>query len=361
KMNIPGHETVMIFGGGYSTVQDVPDTAPQTDLRGKNLYIVDALTGQYLWSALPPAVGPLALLGTVDAPDIPGAAAGSIGLMNGVPNEVTAFDLDGDEYIDHIYATDTMSQVFRFDIDYTNSSIKGGRIAHLNLPDATNNRRFYNAPDVSAVRLREGSFISVGIGSGYRAHPLNETVTDYYFLLQDKGVLTGIFDMDAGLGDLADVTDVVGDVDGNGISDASELINDPLLNLKGWYIGFPRVGEKVISRSITFNNAIIFTTYTPPSPTAAVCDAVAGTSRIYGMKVTDGNPYIDTNYDAQLSALDRSMTLTTSGIAPQPQVLLEGTGTGVKARLCVGNICGLEKFLPEPPQGVMGIRWRKNN
>jgi len=360
KMNIPGHETVMIFGGGYSTIQDMPDTPPQIDWQGKNIYIADAITGQYLWSAKPTFIGPVPIM-TLDAPSVPGSLAGSFLTMNAIPNEVTAFDLDGDDFIDHFYATDTMAQIFRFDIDYTSNSITGGRVAHLNLPDPLNNRRFYNGPDVSLVGSKDGSFVTIAVGSGYRAHPLNETVTDHFYVVQDKGILSRKFDMDASIMDLADVTNLIGDANGDGISDAAQIINDPLLQKKGWYISFPRLGEKVISKSITFNNAVIFTTYTPPPPTGAICTAVAGTSRIYGMNILDGNPYIDTNYDGKLSVLDRTMDLTTSGIAPQPQVLLEGTSTGVKTRLCVGNLCGLEKFLPEPPEGVMGIRWRRGN
>ena len=349
KMQIVGHETVMIFGGGYSTDQDTAETASVTDSKGKNLYIVDAFTGELLWDI-------------ADADDISsGTSAGSLSTMNAVPNEVTAFDVTGDEYIDHIYITDTKAQVFRFDIDYDTDSIKGGRIAHLQTtPNAANNRRFYNKPDVSLVRTQEENFVAIAIGSGYRAHPLDETVVDHFYMIKDEGVLTRTFDMDASMSDLVNVTNLIGDTDANGTSDAAEIINDESSPKDGWYIDFARSGEKVISNSITFNNAVIFTTYTPPGASGNSCDAVSGTSRIYGMKITDGNPYIDSNYDGQLTELDRSATLTTAGIAPEPQVLLEGSGDGVTPRLCIGNQCGLEAFLPPIPNGVMGIRWNRN-
>lgn len=348
KMKIPDHETVMIFGGGYDTVQDAKGLASVADGKGNNIYIADAITGELLWSV-------------ADAVDVSGSSsAGSLSTMNAIPNEVTAFDIDGDSYIDHFYASDTKAQVFRFDIDYSTDSISGGRVASLqDAATASSNRRFYNKPDISLIRLQDESFISVSIGSGYRAHPLDESVTDHFYMVKDSGVLKGVFDMDAGLSDLVDVTNLIGDTDSNGVSDAAELIHSESSPKNGWFIRFPRSGEKVIANSVTFSNAVIFTTYTPPNSSATVCDAVAGESRIYAMKIVDGNPYVDTNYDGQLTDLDRTQTLTTAGIAPEPQVLLEGTDDGVTPRLCVGNQCGLEKFLPKIPDGVMGIRWKR--
>ncbi|MGX5174415.1 pilus assembly protein [Aliikangiella sp. IMCC44653] len=350
KTKFEGHETVLLFGGGYSVLQDVADTISVVDGVGRNVFMVNAKTGELVWDVSQ----------AIDASTIPGSKAGSLSSMNAIPDQITAFDLTGDDYIDHFYAADTKAQVFRFDINYTTGKITGGRIARLNQGGLTaaNNRRFYNTPDVSLVRLTSGSFVSVSIGSGYRAHPLNETVVDHFYMVKDKGILNGNFDMDVELGDLADVTDVIGDADADGISDAVELIEDESSPKKGWYITFPRSGEKVITSSITFNNSVIFTTYTPPNASGSLCDAVAGTSRLYLMRVTDGNPFLDNNSDAVLTKEDRSVELKIPGIAPPPQVLLEKTDSGVVPRLCVGNRCDYD--LPPPPEGIMGIRWRKN-
>ena len=359
KMNIfPGHETVMIIGGGYSTKQDDEGTASQVDDRGKNVYILDAFTGELLWEKGD----------AIDASGISDSEAGSLSTMNAVPNEVAAFDIDGDGYVDHFYATDTKAQIFRFDVDGSSGKITGGRIAHLqDVGGAVNNRRFYNAPDVSLVRLDTGNFIAIAVGSGYRAHPLDETVTDHFYVVKDEGVLKGVFDMDATVdsssptnSDLVDVTLLIGDSDNNGISDAAEVIYDKSSPKNGWYITFPRSGEKVLSNSLTFNNAVVFTTFTPPSAGRSSCNVVAGESRLYGMKIADGTPFVDVDSDNSLTGDDRSVTLDTPGIAPSPQILLEGTlgdGGGVNAWLCVGNQCPLP-FVPEPAPGVMGVRWR---
>ncbi|WP_196138379.1 pilus assembly protein [Aliikangiella sp. G2MR2-5] len=348
KMKFNTNEHVMIFGGGYSTVQDTEGTATQNDTEGRNVFIVDAFTGSLLWSV-------------DDAEDVSSTtSAGSLSTMNAIPDQITAFDIDDDGYVDHFYAADTRAQIFRFDVDFANTKpIRGGRIAHLqNVADADNNRRFYNTPDVALIQSDQGAFMSIAIGSGYRAHPLDETVNDHFYMIMDKGVLSEEFDMDAGLSDLADVTDLVGDTDGDGQSDALEAIQDPTSPKKGWYIRFTRSGEKVITSSVTFNNLIYFTTYEPPDLTGVTCEAKAGNSRLYLMKAVDASPVIDTNSDSLINQDDRAMDLQIPGIAPPPQILLESTSGGVKARVCVGNQCELPA--PDDDNKVKPFRWRVN-
>ncbi len=350
KMEISGvnsDKLVLIFGGGYDTGQDEAATATTTDTVGNRVYIADAITGNKLWDST--------------KAEQASSPAGPISSMNAIPSDVTAFDLDDDGFLDHIYASDTKAQIFRFDIDNDTGSITGGRIASLQTAaDAENNRRFYYSPDVALIRLQRESFLSVSIGSGYRAHPLDDTVTDYFYMIKDKGALSQTFDMHVEMDDLADVTNLVGDTDGNGISDASEVINDTNSPKDGWYIGFSLNGEKIIERSLTFNNAVIFTSYIPPGSSTTSCEAAAGNGRVYAMQIVDGNPYVDTNYDGTLKESDRYVDLISSGIAPQPQIVYTD-----KARICVGTACsgGLlpDDLIPPLARGLTGIRWRKND
>ncbi|TQV86396.1 PilC/PilY family type IV pilus protein [Aliikangiella coralliicola] len=346
KMDLTGvnsDKLVMIFGGGYDTRQDLAGTASATDTTGNIVYIADALDGRLLWSS--------------DSAVDPGESEGPLS-MNAVPSDITAFDLDGDDLIDHMYASDTKAQVFRFDVDKESKTIKGGRIASLQTAaDVANNRRFYYPVDAALIKLIDNSFISVSLGSGYRAHPLDENITDHFYMIRDEGVLKGTFDMDVTMSDLVDVTNLIGDSNSDGESDAAEVINDENNPKNGWYIGFSGSGEKVIERSITFNNAVVFTTYLPPGSASSTCQAAAGGSRIYGLRIVDGNPYVDTNFDGNLTESDRYQDLVSVGIAPPPQVLLEGTSDGVKPRLCVGTQCNLDPFLPPTNQGIQGYRW----
>lgn len=346
KMNLSGvnsDKLVMIFGGGYDDDQDTEGGASLTDDVGNIVYIVDALTGSLLWNS-------------VDNTEAHGGSAGAVSTMNSVPSNITAFDLNDDELIDHMYVTDTKSQVFRFDVDNDTGKIKGGRIAHLNGDGAiANNRRFYYSADTALIRQVGDSFISVSIGSGYRAHPLDVEIDDNFYVLKDKGVLNGVFDMDAALTDLQDVTSLV-DTDSNGVSDAVEILNDVSNSKKGWYISFATKGEKVIERSITFNNAVIFTSYLPLSD-GDKCKSAVGGGRLYALNILNGNPYVDNVVDGLLEENDRYIDLLTDGIAPPPQVFIDDD---LIPRLCVGIECEFDDILPPISDGLMGIKWRRN-
>jgi len=349
KMNLSGvnsDKLVMIFGGGYDDIQDAEDTSSVTDSVGNIVYIADAKTGQLLWNSK-------------DDTEAHGGTAGPVSSMNGVPSQITAFDFTEDDLIDHMYVTDTKAQVFRFDVDNDTGKVKGGRIAHLNNGGGvTDNRRFYYSADTALIRQVGDSFVSVSIGSGYRAHPLNETVTDNFFVLKDKGVLAGVFDMDATIDDLQDVTSLV-DSDSNGVSDAVELLNDDVSPKKGWYINFSTTGEKVIERSITFNNAVLFTSYVPPGASGEICQAAAGSSRLYALNILNGSPYIDTNTDGSLTENDRFIELPRPGIAPPPQTIVtkDPTSGKVKSMACVGPTCIIDFSSSD---GLLGLRWRRN-
>ncbi len=360
RMNIGGAKAdasnlVMIFGGGYDTDQDAEGTASNTDTVGNVVYIANALTGELLWDS------------SIDT-QAPGGAAGSVTYMNSVASDVVAFDLDNeaDGFVDNFYVTDSRVQIFRFDVDNDAGTIKGGRIAHLSDSiDKTDNRRFYYNADAALIRKVGDNFVSVSVGSGFRAHPLNTDVIDYFYVVQDRGILTGNFDMDASLSDLVDVTSLADD-DSNGVSNQVELLNDPANNKKGWYIGFSASGEKVLSNSITFNNVVLFTSYIPPGATGDVCEAAAGTGRLYAMNILDGNPFVDNNADDVLSENDRFVDLIAGGIAPPPTIVLDDSLT---PRLCVGTDCSLAGDCPSggdcrlPPiaNGLMGIKWRRTS
>lgn len=341
KMNIGSvnsDKLVMMFGGGYDTVQDTAGTSSANDSVGKGIYIADAYTGNLLWHS--------------DSATQAATPAGPLSSMNAVPANVLAFDLDEDGLIDHFYAADTKAQIFRFDVDNTNSTVVGGRIASLqSAADVQNNRRFYASPDAALIRLQEETFISISIGSGYRAHPLDQNINDHFYMIKDKGVLSKTFDMHVELDNLANVTSLIGDA-------ALEAINNEADPKNGWYFELPGSGEKVIERSITFNNTVFFTTYVPPGSSTNVCEAAAGGAKFYGVRIVDGNPFVDTNYDGSLTEADRAFTLAGSGIAPPPQVLITEDGPTI----CVGIQCGgqLEEFVRDLPRGLTGIRWRKN-
>ncbi len=341
RMNIGGEKDrlVMLFGGGYDTAQDLLGVGSQTDNVGNLVYIVDAITGKHLWNSR----------GEVTQASSP---AGLLTDMNSVAGEISALDLDGDGLIDTFYSSDTKAQVFRFDIDNDTEVITGGKIASLQTAsDEANNRRFYYKPDTALIRTTSETFISVSIGSGHRANPLGMNIQDNFYMIKDVGGLSANFDMMVNQSDLVNITNLVGDTDGDGVSIAREKIVK--LSAHGWYLTLETPGEKVLERSLTFNNAVLFTTYLPPGSGGAVCDAAIGKSRLYAVKIIDGNPFIDNSGDG-LDKADRYTVLDQGGISPPPQPVFND-----EIRLCIGTDCSLGDMLPPTPDGIMGIRWRR--
>jgi type IV pilus assembly protein PilY1 len=368
KIRLNGTETrVIAFGGGYDTNQDnigvhLPDAI------GRTVFIADAVTGARIWDARVHSTAPVS-----------GTSAVST-LTNSIPSDIKAVDFSGSGLIEHIYASDTGGQVFRFDINnYTNTGSSnlavGGRLANLQTGAATeeNNRRFYYSPDVAAIRrINYEDFIAVSIGTGYRAHPVNNAINDKFYVIRDKWVLNNKtfpnLPGDVDENDLADVSSVVGDSNADGISDALALIENTAAPKQGWFIDFRQTGEKVLAESVTFNSKVIFTTYRPNlnGVGSGVCEAPEGSSRAYVLNLIDGTPAIDTNTDGDLLDITTGPNDTTScgdrcvelgrGIPSRGLILFQPEG----ATICFGTQC-FDNMLSFQGDRLQRVKWRKQN
>jgi len=234
-----------------------------------------------------------------------------------------------------MYVGDMAGQLWRFDISNGSTAanlVAGGVIASLGThDDATHTvaatRRFYNRPDVAAVAKRGiPPFFNIAIGSGYRGHPLNgtnctpncatTTIQDRFYTIRDYhpfdkltqaqyNALTVTHDSDA---NLIDITNSVTPTIPTGALGWKLLLDQP---------GNSWVGEKVLASSTTFNNQILFTTYTPnASVSSNPCTPGAGNNRVYAVSVFDGSPVDNLNNQNNLSIADRYTTLAQGGIAP---------------------------------------------
>ena len=177
KIKVNGAPTqVLIFSGGYDTNQDDDDpNTPVSDSLGNALFIVDAETGKLLWSA-----------GNGENADLRIES-----MTNSIPAAPAVIDVDGDGLVDILFAADTRGQIFRIDLDHSGaqSTAQGGRIASLGGATARDNRRFYYTPDIARHHPRGGrAHFTIAIGSGYRAHPLNNDTEDRFYVLRDYNV-----------------------------------------------------------------------------------------------------------------------------------------------------------------------------
>nr|MDA3869494.1 PilC/PilY family type IV pilus protein [Gammaproteobacteria bacterium] len=99
KIKINGAErTVLIFGAGYDTGQDVLTTRG-VDTMGRGIFIVDADSGELLWRAGPDGGADLQLTN----------------MLYSIPARITPIDVDGDGNTDRLYAGDMGGQLWRID------------------------------------------------------------------------------------------------------------------------------------------------------------------------------------------------------------------------------------------------------
>ena len=94
----------------------------------------------------------------------------------------------------------------------------------------------------------------------------------------------------------------------------------------GWYITFDSIGEKVLSESITFSGALIFTTFSPTGESTTVCGPDKGTSRVYALNLEWATPILDLDNDGDVDEEDGKTSLAHSGIAPRPVVIFRSDG-----------------------------------
>jgi type IV pilus assembly protein PilY1 len=338
---------VLIFGGGYDTNQDA-NTLPSADSTGDAIYIVDADTGQRLWWASSD---------TSNVSDQPNLVLSK--MTNSIPSDPAVIDIDNDGLADYLFVGDMGGRIWRIDFNKTNTGATnlayGGLLAELGGTDAANNRRFYYAPDVALIRSNGGYALSVSIGSGYRAHPLNQTIQDRFYMIRDDNAFSAPPDTNSDLKpDYPDYTEAdLYDATTNDLGQTTGATLDAartaLSNAHGWYIrlvasdGTTYEGEKVLAESVTADGKVNFTTFTPvASSQTNSCAPSQGVGKSYTVNLLDATPAFDTTQDGQYLVADRAETLKRTGIPPEPTFIFSGD----KFVKCVGTEC--DKDPPKP-------------
>lgn len=341
RMNIDDNtlnenNAVVVIGGGYDAVHDTAAHPSTADGSGAGVHILDLETGDELWRAGRDAGAEL----TIDLPDRK--------MNRAIASRIRVLDMSGDGFADRMYAADMGGQVWRFDIangSIPDELVAGGIIARLGAegladPAPADTRRFYNSPDISMFNdeNQEGRFLAVSIGSGYRAHPFDQSATDRFFSIRDPDVFRQLTQTEY------DNYNIVTDGD---LEEVSGAVGVELgIGDRGWKFTLPD-DQKVLSDSVTFNNQIMFIGFSPESNAAvATCTPGQGTNFLYTMSVFNGDPIV-TNLDDVLpeEADDaRREVLAQSGIAPSPTVLFPGSDPD-----CEGPACS------PPPLACVGV------
>jgi type IV pilus assembly protein PilY1 len=337
RVNVAGasqntEQHVLVFGGGYDTVQDNGPYA--VDAAGNQVFMVDAETGDVLWYAGP---------SSDTAADLELAS-----MTHGIPADVRVFDITGDGFADRMYAADMGGRVWRFDIhngqDRTNL-VTGGVFASLGNshlathPNATT-RRFYNAPDVSFLTSGGRTWLNIALGSGYRAHPLNLDTEDRFYSLRDHQPFARLTQAQY------DAATVITEADVNLIDITDDIAPTIPAGATGWRLDLRRpsagfTGEKNLAEARTVQSMIQFTTYEPNSDSteeSTSCSPGVGTNRLYTISAFTGAPVFDRESpeDPPDSTDDRETELAQGGIAPEVVWLFPSPEN---PQTCVGAEC----------------------
>ncbi|RVU84036.1 VWA domain-containing protein [Leucothrix sargassi] len=318
---------VAVFTGGYDLNQDIedPNARAATDTIGNDVFIVDALTGELLWSAQKG--------GTLGS-RLPNANL----LTHSIPGGARLLDMNEDGAIDRMYFADTAGQVFRLELpigpSYSLSDAKLIKFASLG-GNTANPRMFYNEPDVALMTHLGTRYLTVSIGTGYRAHPASKVLSDRMYVLLD-GAVTGplendLKDPDSAFttlteNDLVEITATGGNTI-NGIN-TGEIEGKTILEVEGkagWYFVLPEDGEKVLATSVTSQGNIMFTTLVPDAIAETLvgdlCQAPQTQGRYYSMNILTGEAGSDLDRDGVVNDSDLMLTISQNEIPGSPQLV----------------------------------------
>ncbi len=284
---------VLIFGGGYDTSQDASGSTRSSDSEGDAVYIVNVANGNLVKKVSNPG-------------------------HNGIVTKVSVVDLDRNGKVERIYASDVGGRILR--IDYKSGSYSGaGIIADMG---GSPNIKFFNSPNISYVKYAGDEYIAITLGSGDRAAPLDDSVTDSFFMIKDYYVWS--------------VPSTYTAVTRSNLKDLTSAANykegyDLELKLaKGWLFDLP-TGVKVFSKALVTNYKVFFTAFSGDKLiNTDICNAngVTSESSIYAVTLLSASAIYEDfdGDDPDLTADDRVTVINVPGIPPSPSILLPDTG-----------------------------------
>ncbi len=205
-------------------------------------------------------------------------------------------------------------------------------------------------PDVSIFtdRKQNRRFISLSIGSGYRAHPLDNGASDRFYSVRDPDVFNQLTQA------AYDSFNVVTDTDLVEVSGQVRTIIDP--TDRGWKFTLP-ANQKIIANSATFDDSVFFVGFSPEANLADICQPSQGQNFLYQVRCENGDPVVN-NLDSLLpedADAERVTELAQGGIAPSPVFLFPSSTdpdcSGVDCAppiACVGVECFDPGFVNYP-------------
>lgn len=346
KINMDGDtpKPVLIFAGGYSINKD-SDGVGSADSVGRAIYMVDAKSGDLLWSTTASG-GDLAFPGT-----------------DSIPSSVAVLDSDQDGLVDRLYVGDTGGNIWRVDmpgIDTTKWTVI--KLAELGGDDLLNDRRFFYEPSIvrtfitetvestvavdgvptPVITRRERPYDAILIGSGDRTAPLSDDTQDKLFMIKDEYVLTTSFIVDGDnppppaikVDDLYDYTDNPFGVFTPPLTPTEKAA---LLDLQlgvsqksGWFIDLQGKGEKSTSSPVAIDGVAYFTSFKPAADEEGSCQISPVSGYLYAVDLALGTTVYNWT--------DRIIE-TIEGIPPTPTLIITDDPDTGTVDPCTGDDC----------------------
>ena len=226
-------------------------------------------------------------------------------------------------------------------------------------------RKFFYAPDIAQVSENGTVCDWVYIGSGNRENPLDTTVVNRFYAINNTWPVTWNDSTPYTDSNLTDVT--ADDLQGTTLTSAQRTqLLQTLATGPGWYITLQNSGEKVVSSPIVFNGVVYFTTFSPTTASSASnsCSTGVGSGvgRLYAINYMNGESvYAGFNATGSTSGgstgatvADRN-TIIGTGIPSQPNLVVTQQGTF----LVVGTSQGTGSYNTNASTGLTRYFWLK--
>jgi type IV pilus assembly protein PilY1 len=305
-----GEQWIAIIGGGYDDGQD--EDNPPADDRGRAIYMLDVLTGSFVWKY---------------------SYAENSTMTYCIPSDITKLDVNGDGKIDRLYVGDTNARMWRFDIGNSdNTASWTGRIIFQSNTGASEKRKIFYPPDVTFERQDGVDYELLFFGTGDREHPKNTDVNkiNRLYAVKDKNVMTILKDID-----LVDVTGFYSQTQ----EGQATMIND-IKTMSGWYIVLENSGEKCLASPVVFYKIVYYTTFSPtPGSITDPCFVGEGTARLYALNYATGEAVfnMDLTNDTSGTVIAKSDRLKVIGTAIPSGVIITIIGGAPTAYVGVGG------------------------
>nr|MBX2823820.1 hypothetical protein [Gammaproteobacteria bacterium] len=158
-------ERVLVFGGGYdAATMDVASSRQAAS--GNAVYMVDR-EGNHIWTA------------------------SHADMDYSIPSNINVINTDNDEYADRMYFGDLGGQVWRVDFDDISSATD---FSVHKLADLGSNsfQPFFYEPSVALGGSGGSRYISIALGAGHRANPMDATSQNRLFMIKDRHIDTAL-------------------------------------------------------------------------------------------------------------------------------------------------------------------------